>query len=135
MNDLLICKFVRNQVPRLLAASGQLVSVEIILGDEKRRLALLQKLAEEVYEFQHARTRTSEIEEVGDMIEILCAIDRYYPNLEGRLIPWAREVIARHVAHPIHARLIEEARIKKLNLKGGFDWFLRATYRQQIISG
>jgi predicted house-cleaning noncanonical NTP pyrophosphatase (MazG superfamily) len=62
-------KLVRDLIPNIISDSGQACSFDI-LSEEDYITALMQKLNEEVAEYQADKS----IEEMADVLEVLCAI-------------------------------------------------------------
>ncbi len=87
-------KLVRDNIPDIIADKGEKPTVRV-LNDQEYLLALIDKLKEEVSEFE----RDHSVEELADIKEVTIAI---------------REILG------IHAGDLEEARRKKANKNGRF---------------
>lgn len=73
-------KLVRDNIPEIMAKQGKSVSFCALQGD-KLKQALKDKLVEEVNELINAETREDIIEEMADVIDVLCAIKAFH-NIE-----------------------------------------------------
>jgi len=87
-------KLVRDKIPEIIEASGKTCSWEVLLDDEYVK-KLNEKLLEEVNEY----IETGSIEELADINEVIKAI------LEHK---------------GISEEEVEELRLKKLEIRGGF---------------
>ena len=66
-------KLVRDKIPDIISKSGKTATFRI-LNDEEYKIALEKKLDEEVAEFHKSKS----LEEIADIIEVLCAIRAVY---------------------------------------------------------
>lgn len=91
-------KLVRDRIPEIIEKSGKTPRIEIL--DEERFLtSLLEKVVEEAEELRAAEPEQV-AEEISDVLEVLLAVAGF---------------------HRIEWTAIEEARVRKLELRGGFS--------------
>jgi len=88
-------KLVRGNIPNTILASGRTASTRI-LGNEEYFQELIKKLYEEISEYQESLS----VEEIADILEVLYAIIQHQGFTKD---------------------YVEEIRMKKRKLKGGFD--------------
>jgi len=92
-------KLVRDNIPHIIRNDGE-EPLFRILNDEEYKNELERKLYEEYQEVLAAKTTEDKIEELADMLEIICAL----ANLENKSLDDVIEVLQ-----------------KKRNERGGFD--------------
>lgn len=70
-------KLVRDKIPDIIRASGETPIIRKVTGLELRA-ALIEKLHEEVQEFCEASGRDAVMEELADILEVVCALGNSY---------------------------------------------------------
>lgn len=92
-------KLVRDKIPEIILKNGGIAEYQI-LQDEDYIKKLDDKLLEECKEVLNAKSPKNKIEEIADLVEVLGAIIK---------------------SLKVDFKTIEDIRLKKRNLRGGFD--------------
>lgn len=71
-------KLVRDKIPDIIKANGQVPVVRTAYTDEEYAAYLKKKLLEEIEEFYCARDNLHRVEEMADLLEVINAIMGFY---------------------------------------------------------
>lgn len=70
-------KLVRDRIPEIIEATGKTFTTRI-LSEQEYLIELKKKSFEELEEFHDSETREEAIEELADLMEIVCAFAKYH---------------------------------------------------------
>lgn len=71
-----VAKLVRDKIPEIIKKDGRIPIVRQIHGDDLR-LALTEKLQEEVQEFIGAKNDNEKLEELADILEVVFGLTKH----------------------------------------------------------
>lgn len=103
-------KLIRDKILEISKANGTVCDSRI-LDSEEFKAELLQKLTEEATEVKKAESKQDITDELADVSEVIRAIQKEFAITDSE---------------------IEAARLKKLDIRGGFDqkiYLISATYK------
>jgi predicted house-cleaning noncanonical NTP pyrophosphatase (MazG superfamily) len=78
-------KLVRDKIPEIIAKDGRTVVVRLASDEEEKRYFLMQKLIEELEEFNNSETRENKIKELADIIDVVYALGSHIGIAAGEI--------------------------------------------------